>query len=107
MKKFYQTIKERKLQIFFLMYILLLVPSMSLIAQNIPAKTLISGFLVSFGLLSVVFILSSFMTTKGIRIFHSIGDYHHTKYDFAQLPTDCKCVAFGWDDYFTFRDEYG
>ena len=86
MKKFYQTIKERKLQIFFLMYILLLVPSMSLIAQNIPAKTLISGFLVSFGLLS---------------------DYHHTKYDFAQLPTDCKCVAFGWDDYFTFRDEYG
>ena len=39
MKKFYQTIKERKLQIFFLMYILLLVPSMSLIAQNIPAKT--------------------------------------------------------------------
>lgn len=72
MKKFYQTIKERKLQIFFLMYILLLVPSMSLIAQNIPAKTLISGFLVSFGLLSVVFILSSFMTTKGIRIFYSI-----------------------------------
>lgn len=72
MKKIYQIIRERKLQIFFLMYILLLVPSMSLIAHNIPAKTLISGFLISFGLLAVVFILSSFMTTKGIRIFYSV-----------------------------------
>lgn len=72
MKKIYSIIKERKLQVFFLMYILLLVPTMSLIAQNIPASTLIAGFSMCFGLLTVIFMLSSFMTTRGIKIFYSI-----------------------------------
>ncbi|MDR3269040.1 MAG: sulfatase-like hydrolase/transferase [Tannerella sp.] len=66
------SLKERKLQLVFLSYILLLVPSLSLIAQNIPAGTLIPGILVSVGLLIVIFVLSSFMTTNGIRIFYSI-----------------------------------
>lgn len=72
MKKIYHSIKGKKLQIFFLMYILMLVPTMSLIAQNIPVSTLIAGFSMCFGLLTVIFILSSFMTTRGIKIFYSI-----------------------------------
>lgn len=64
-------IKERKLQLFFLIYILLLVPSLSLIAQNIPVKTMILGITACFGLLIIVFILSSFMSTKTMRIFYS------------------------------------
>ncbi|MDR1746406.1 MAG: phosphoethanolamine transferase [Tannerella sp.] len=59
------------MQLFFLGYILLLVPLLSLIAQNIPVGALLPGILVSFGLLVVIFMLSSFMTTKGIRIFYS------------------------------------
>lgn len=65
-------LKERKLQLFFLIYILLLVPSVSLIAQNIPIKTMFLGILSSFGLLIVVFMLSSFMSTKAIRVFYSV-----------------------------------
>lgn len=64
--------KERKLQLFFLIYILLLVPSVSLIAQNIPVKTMFLGILASFGLLIIVFMLSSFMSTKAIRVFYSV-----------------------------------
>lgn len=65
-------IKERKLQLFFLIYILLLVPAVSLIAQNIPIKTVVLGIMACFSLLIVIFMLSSFMTTKAIRIFYSV-----------------------------------
>ncbi|MDR3261622.1 MAG: sulfatase-like hydrolase/transferase [Tannerella sp.] len=65
-------LKERKLQLFFLTYILLLIPSLSLIAQNILAGTLIPGIVANFGLLIVIFALSSFMTTKGIRVFYAV-----------------------------------
>ncbi|MDR2920766.1 MAG: sulfatase-like hydrolase/transferase [Tannerella sp.] len=65
-------LKERKLQLFFLIYVLLLVPSVSLIAQNIPVKTMFLGILASFGLLIVIFMLSSFMSTKAIRIFYCV-----------------------------------
>jgi heptose-I-phosphate ethanolaminephosphotransferase len=63
---------ERKLQLFFLGYILLLVPALGLIAQNLPAGAMVAGITVSLGLLVVIFVLSSFMTTRGIRIFYSI-----------------------------------
>jgi heptose-I-phosphate ethanolaminephosphotransferase len=65
-------LKERKLQLFFLSYILLLVPALSTVAQNIPTATFVWGILSSIGFLTVIFILSSFMTTKGIRIFYSV-----------------------------------
>lgn len=65
-------IKERKLQLFFLIYILLLVPSLSLIAQNIPVKTMFLGITACFGLLIIIFILSSFMSTKTMRLFYSV-----------------------------------
>jgi heptose-I-phosphate ethanolaminephosphotransferase len=65
-------LKERKLQLLFLCYVLLLVPFISLIAQNIPAGTLLPGIIASVGLMAVIFLLSSFMTTKGIRVFYSI-----------------------------------
>lgn len=64
-------IKERKLQLFFLLYVLLLVPSISLIAQNIPVNAMILGLMASFGLLIIVFMLSAFMNTKTMRIFYS------------------------------------
>ncbi|MDR1676057.1 MAG: lipid A phosphoethanolamine transferase [Tannerella sp.] len=64
-------LQERKLQLFFLGYILLLVPTFSLIAQNIPAGAIMAGIAVSFGLLTVIFALSSFMTTRYIRVFYS------------------------------------
>ncbi|MDR2138567.1 MAG: phosphoethanolamine transferase [Tannerella sp.] len=64
-------LRERKLQLFFLGYVLLLVPSLSLIAQNAPSGMIMAGIAVSLGLLTVIFILSSFMTTPCIRIFYS------------------------------------
>ncbi|MDR2042187.1 MAG: lipid A phosphoethanolamine transferase [Tannerella sp.] len=64
-------LQERKLQLFFLGYILLLVPTLSLIAQNVPPGTIMGGIAVSFGLLIVIFALSSFMTTRHIRVFYS------------------------------------
>jgi heptose-I-phosphate ethanolaminephosphotransferase len=64
-------IKERKLQLFFLVYILLLVPTISLVAQNIPSGAVIPGICASIGLSAVIFILTTFMTTKGLRIFYS------------------------------------
>jgi len=64
-------IKERKWQLIFLLYLLLFVPAISLIAQNIPTGALIPGILISIGLVSLIFILTSFMTTRGIRIFYS------------------------------------
>ncbi|MDR2120389.1 MAG: sulfatase-like hydrolase/transferase [Tannerella sp.] len=65
-------IKERKLQLFFLVYILLLVPTISLIAQNIPSEAVIPGICVSTVLSAVIFILTTFLTTKGLRIFYSV-----------------------------------
>ncbi|MDR2470039.1 MAG: sulfatase-like hydrolase/transferase [Tannerella sp.] len=59
------------MQLFFLGYVLLLVPTLSLIAQNIPVGAIAAGIGVSCGLLVVIFALSSFMTTKGIRVFYS------------------------------------
>ncbi|MDR2764374.1 MAG: phosphoethanolamine transferase [Tannerella sp.] len=64
-------LKERKLQLFFLGYVLLLVPALGLIAQNVPPSAIMSGIAVSFGLLIVIFMLSSFMTTRYIRFFYS------------------------------------
>ncbi|MDR1098336.1 MAG: phosphoethanolamine transferase, partial [Tannerella sp.] len=64
-------LRERKLQLFFLGYILLLVPALGLIAQNVPAAAIMAGIAVSFGLLVVIFMLSSFMTTRYIRVFYS------------------------------------
>ena len=64
-------IKERKLQLIFLIYVLLLVPSVSLLAQNIPVKAMFQGVMASLGLLIIVFMLSSFMSTRAMRIFYS------------------------------------
>jgi heptose-I-phosphate ethanolaminephosphotransferase len=65
-------LKERKLQLLFLSYTLLLVPALSLIAHNIPASSIAAGIAASLGLLTVLFVLSSFMSTRGMRIFYSI-----------------------------------
>ncbi|MDR1456114.1 MAG: phosphoethanolamine transferase [Tannerella sp.] len=65
-------LRERKLQLFFLGYILLLVPALGLIAQNVPPGAIMAGVAVSFGLLIVIFMLSSFMKTRHIRVFYSV-----------------------------------
>lgn len=56
---------------FFLVYLLLLVPTISLIAQNIPSGAVVPGILASVGLSVVIFILTTFMNTHGLRIFYS------------------------------------
>ena len=63
--------RGRKMQLSILVYLLLFVPTISLIAQNIPAGAVIPGILVSIGLSVVIFILTTFFTTKGLRIFYS------------------------------------
>ncbi|MDR1601913.1 MAG: sulfatase-like hydrolase/transferase [Tannerella sp.] len=65
-------IRERKLQLFFLAYILMLVPTISLVAQNIPAGAVIPGIFASIGLSAVIFILTTFMATKCLRIFYFV-----------------------------------
>ncbi|MDR1408017.1 MAG: sulfatase-like hydrolase/transferase [Tannerella sp.] len=64
-------IKERKLQLFYLVYLLLSVPTISLAAQNLTSGAMLPGILASFGLATVIFILTTFMTTQGLRIFYS------------------------------------
>jgi heptose-I-phosphate ethanolaminephosphotransferase len=46
------------------------VPTISLIAQNIPAGAVIPDLFAGIGLSAVIFILTTFMTTKGLRIFY-------------------------------------
>jgi heptose-I-phosphate ethanolaminephosphotransferase len=48
----------------------LLVPTISLVAQNIPTGAVLPGIFASIGLSAVIFILTTFMTTKGLRIFY-------------------------------------
>jgi heptose-I-phosphate ethanolaminephosphotransferase len=64
-------IKTRKLQLLLLVYLLLLVPTISLIAQNIPSGAVVPDILASVGLSVVIFILTTFMNTHGLRIFYS------------------------------------
>lgn len=72
MKTLMQILKKRKLQIFFLLYVLMPVPVLSLLAQNLTLGTVAVGIGLSLMLLCVVFLLSSFMTTRGVKIFYSL-----------------------------------
>ncbi len=67
-----QAIKERKLQLFFLIYILLVIPLVSPIAQNVPARYLIANIFVNAGLLAVLFLLFFFMTSKTEKVIASL-----------------------------------
>ncbi|MDR1332255.1 MAG: phosphoethanolamine transferase, partial [Tannerella sp.] len=64
-------VKERKLQLFFLLYLMMSVPTISLLAQNVPSGAMIPGIFASIGLATVIFVLTTFMTTKVLRIFYS------------------------------------
>lgn len=72
MKTLLRILKERKLQIFFLLYVLMPVPVLSVLAQNIPLSAVATGIALSLCLLCVVFLISSFMTTRGLKIFYSL-----------------------------------
>ncbi len=65
MKTLLQILKERKLQLFFLLYVLMPVPVLSLLAQNLSLSAVAVGIGLSLLLLCVVFLLASFMTTRG------------------------------------------
>ena len=72
MKTLLQILKERKLQLFFLLYVLMPVPVLSLLAQNLSLSAVAVGIGLSLLLLCVVFLLASFMTTRGLKIFYSL-----------------------------------
>ena len=54
MKTLLRILKERKLQIFFLLYVLMPVPVLSVLAQNIPPSAVATGIALSLCLLCVV-----------------------------------------------------
>lgn len=65
-------LKEKKLQLIFLVYVILLIPFVSLMAQNSTVSVLVLGITVSVILLVAILLLSSFMSTKMLRVIYSV-----------------------------------
>ncbi|MDR1780991.1 MAG: phosphoethanolamine transferase [Tannerella sp.] len=64
-------LKERKLQLLMLIYMLMFVPIVSFLARNVPPGVVVQGIMASICLTVVVFVLTTFMSTRGLRIFYS------------------------------------
>ncbi|MBD8388054.1 sulfatase-like hydrolase/transferase [Dysgonomonas sp. BGC7] len=72
MKEVLEILKKKKLQFFFLFYILLLVPILSPIAENLSFIDKIAVFIVCGLLFASIWILSLFISSKSEKIIYSV-----------------------------------